>query len=377
MTTTSTATTDSHNPAIDLLRASVTLAVVCHHAVLAYCSFSRFDGHHILLSTAPVVDPQRWVGFDRLVALNDTYFMALMFLVSGLFVLPSLRRKGYRAYLLDRALRLGVPFVACVTLVMPVAYYPAAREAGYHGAFPAFWPASFTDFGWPAGPAWFLWLLLLFDACVVCLGLALPVAVRALAACPDILLTRPVASAVAILVGAILLYCPAAILFGETRWWHVGPFFVQESRVGLYAAAFALGCAAGAGGIAHPLFRRDGPVARGWRAALVFALASFAGLRAVGSPALFAACCVGFCLGITGLFLRTITILPPWIGRGTRLAYGVYLLHDPVVTWCQYVLLATRWGAIPKAVCVIGVTLSVCCGVTRLARCSGVVWRVL
>src|SRR5215467_13007348 len=41
---------------------------------------------------------------------NDTFFMALMFLLSGLFVWPSLERKGSARFLRDRTLRLGVPF---------------------------------------------------------------------------------------------------------------------------------------------------------------------------------------------------------------------------------------------------------------------------
>jgi glucans biosynthesis protein C len=40
------------------------------------------------------VDSQRWAGFDIAVLFNDSYFMPLMFLLSGLFVGPSLGRKG-------------------------------------------------------------------------------------------------------------------------------------------------------------------------------------------------------------------------------------------------------------------------------------------
>jgi hypothetical protein len=59
---------------------------------------------------APIVDPQPWAGFDVLAIFNDTFFMALMFLLSGLFVWPSLERKGGARFLRDRILRLGVPF---------------------------------------------------------------------------------------------------------------------------------------------------------------------------------------------------------------------------------------------------------------------------
>ena len=65
--------------ALDYLRGFVIVLVVLHHAVLAYCRFGRFDRRHYFLSTAPVVDTTRWLGFDLLVLLNDSFFMPLMF----------------------------------------------------------------------------------------------------------------------------------------------------------------------------------------------------------------------------------------------------------------------------------------------------------
>ena len=51
--------------------------------------------------------------------------MALMFLLSGLFVWPSLERKGGARFLRDRVLRLGVPFAVAAGILMPLAYYAA------------------------------------------------------------------------------------------------------------------------------------------------------------------------------------------------------------------------------------------------------------
>ena len=36
----------------------------------------------------------RWLGFDLVVLFNDSFFMACMFLISGLFVHDSLTRRG-------------------------------------------------------------------------------------------------------------------------------------------------------------------------------------------------------------------------------------------------------------------------------------------
>ena len=60
----------------------------------------------------------------------DTFFMSLLFFISGLFVWRSLTRKGVRKYLGDQLKRLGIPFVIVVSLLMPLALYPAQLQIG-------------------------------------------------------------------------------------------------------------------------------------------------------------------------------------------------------------------------------------------------------
>src|ERR1700681_2720005 len=97
--------------ALDRMRTLVTLLVLLHHSVINYTWF----GHG---------DPMRWLGFDLVVLFNDSFFMAFMFFVSGLFVRDSLARRGQAMFLRDRAWRLGVPYLVSVVVLMPVAYYP-------------------------------------------------------------------------------------------------------------------------------------------------------------------------------------------------------------------------------------------------------------
>lgn len=75
--------------AIDDLRSAVIVLVVAHHAALAYIPHAQRDPVHSMRSRAPVVDPQRWRPLDLLVSWNDQFFMTLLFLLSGLFVLPA------------------------------------------------------------------------------------------------------------------------------------------------------------------------------------------------------------------------------------------------------------------------------------------------
>jgi hypothetical protein len=91
--------------------------------------------------------------------------MALMFFVSGLFVWPSLIRKGNASFLRDRFKRLGIPFLFAAAIVAPLAYYPSYLMAGGRGV--ADYVHDWLSFGdWPTGPAWFIWLLLAFDLVV-------------------------------------------------------------------------------------------------------------------------------------------------------------------------------------------------------------------
>src|SRR5690348_18507883 len=87
----------SRNLSLDRARTFLTLVVLLHHAVIPYTYF----GH---------TDPKSWIGFDMIVLATDSFFMAMFFFLSGLFVWPGLARKGPQLYLKDRLLRLGLPF---------------------------------------------------------------------------------------------------------------------------------------------------------------------------------------------------------------------------------------------------------------------------
>src|SRR5437868_9152415 len=115
--------------AIDNLRAVVILSVLAFHSVLAHLSFLpaapfAFDSPPFLWRSFPVVDTVRWFGFDLFCAWLDVFLMSFFFLLSGLFVWPSLERKGARTFLADRLLRIGLPFAVIVLMLMQAANYP-------------------------------------------------------------------------------------------------------------------------------------------------------------------------------------------------------------------------------------------------------------
>src|SRR3977135_3156716 len=140
----------TRNAALDRARTFLTLVVVFHHAVIPYTYF----GH---------TDPKSWIGFDAVVLATDSFFMAMFFFLSGLFVWPSLAHKSPSVFLRDRLLRLGLPFAIAAFTLIPIAYYAIALRHQSDISFSEFWWKTVTGVSWPSGPLWFLWVLLVFD----------------------------------------------------------------------------------------------------------------------------------------------------------------------------------------------------------------------
>ncbi len=95
--------------------------------------------------------------------------MSLMFFISGMFVLPSLARKGTTAFIRDRLYRLFLPFAAGITLLMLLAYYPAYYIAHGSHDIKAYIIDYFSTEAWPVGPPWFIWVLFLYNIIVAVL----------------------------------------------------------------------------------------------------------------------------------------------------------------------------------------------------------------
>src|SRR4051794_25529799 len=154
--------------AIDNLRAIVILLVLSFHSVLAYLNFLpaspfRFDDPPYLWRAFPIVDAERWLGFDLFCAWQDVFLMSFFMFLSGLFVWPSLDRKRPLNFLSDRLLRLGLPFGGVVRLWPPSGNCRTYLEAATEPGFEAFWRQWLPLPLWPVGPMWFLGLLMVGD----------------------------------------------------------------------------------------------------------------------------------------------------------------------------------------------------------------------
>ena len=87
--------------------------------------------------------------------------MGLFFLLAGYFTPGSYDRKGGSAFVRDRLIRLGIPWLVYALLLQPLVLYIAH---GLPGSFWSFYPTYFHQVNSIAdGPIWFVELLLFFS----------------------------------------------------------------------------------------------------------------------------------------------------------------------------------------------------------------------
>ncbi|PVM86357.1 acyltransferase [Caulobacter radicis] len=373
-----TAVSGGRNAPVGALRAFVTLLVIFHHTAMTYHPYApapkAFDAQPILWTAFPVVDPQRVGAFGILTLVNDMFFMSLMFFISGLFVADGLRAKGAGGFLKGRALRLGIPFVVAAALLAPLAYYPAWLQSGGVPSVAAF-AAAWTKLPfWPAGPAWFLWVLLAFGVIAAGTYAVAPGLLDRLARLGEGAERKPARFFWALVLVSTLAYLPLSMTTPFGHWTMIGPFTVQTARIGHYLVYFLAGIAVGAAGVGLGLTDPDGKLARRWwawqLAPVLPIVGGVATLILAFSPnppprpfldvfggLMFTLACATLSFAALATFLRFARRTGP-VGASLQAnAYGMYLLHYVFTSWLAWMLLPQDWSGLAKATAVfVGAT---------------------
>jgi surface polysaccharide O-acyltransferase-like enzyme len=365
----------TRNLALDRARTFLTLVVVIHHAVIPYTYF----GH---------TDPKSWLGFDAVVLATDSFFMAMFFFLSGLFVWPSLAHKPPHIFIRDRLLRLGLPFAIAAFTIIPIAYYAIALRQQPDISFATFWWKTITVGPWPSGPIWFVWVLLGFDLSASLLYRLSP---RLLDPINRLSLRgydHPAEFYLFLVAVTAIVYVPARLYFGPSRWFEFGPFDVQASRVLLYAAYFFIGAGVGAANFDRGLLSADGRLAKsswGWVVATLIPycllwVLIYIKREILGNPPVlpawyeasyglfFVAFSAAILFAILAFFLRFErsgwSVLDPMQSH----AYGIFLVHYPIVLWLQYWLFDFDLPAIVKASIAFVLTVALSWAATAALR---------
>lgn len=382
--------------ALDSLRACVTLLVIAHHAAIAYLPYAppmgAFSGSDLSWEAFPVLDAARGTGLEILALWNESFFMGLMFLLSGLFVWPSLRRKGARRFARDRLVRLGIPFAVGALALAPLAYWPAYLQRANVSGSGGYAEAWLALGSWPSGPVWFLWVLLVFDCAAALLYRVAPGAGNWLARVGAWGRERPALLCICFAVVAAVAYLATTRVASPFSWWHWGPFLAQTARLPLYALYFVFGCALGTSGeIGGGLLAREGRLARRWVAWQAVAVVAFAGFVVAllsafangGRPpralvldllasGTFAATGVATSFAMLALFARRFASGSAIMESLSRNAFGMYLIHYGIVSWIQYGLLPVSLPGLAKFAVVFAAAVGLSwAGAAALRRLPG------
>jgi glucan biosynthesis protein C len=144
---------------VDNLRILLIILVVLHHLAITYGA----PGYWPYREGRP--DMFAAIVFTLFVAVNQAFFMGFFYMISGYFVPGSYDRKGPRAFLGDRLLRLGIPVLFYIIVIDPVLVYAlAVNVKGFEGSFREFlarYLENYSSLG--VGPLWFIELLLIFN----------------------------------------------------------------------------------------------------------------------------------------------------------------------------------------------------------------------
>jgi surface polysaccharide O-acyltransferase-like enzyme len=367
--------------ALDRARTFITLLVVIHHSVVNYTYFG--NGDRI-----------RWLGFDLVVLFNDSFFMAFMFLISGLFVHDSLARRGAAGYLRQRAWRLGVPLLISIFVLIPIAYYASFLRYHLPGTtdfnFFHYWWHMLTIGPWPSGQSWFLWVLLVFDIVAAAVWSMSQRIFTGFGQLISALRERPITAFVAFSVLSVACYLPMHLAFGDGAWFEPGhyPFPVQTSRILLYPAYFAVGVGIGVVSLNTGLLAESGQIAKRWPLWLAFAVLFYGAILLLvyahhnwiadfASPALWWRTAYGFAFALFSAAMAfTVPATSLRLARSSLSlldamrpsAYGIYLLHYIFIIWLQYVVYDPAFSAGIKAAIVFIGTLSGSWALTVLLR---------
>jgi hypothetical protein len=365
-----------NNVPLGYLRTFLTLLVVAHHAVLAYHPYApprpKSLGESMIWGAFPVVDTAKMIGSELFVGFNDTFFMSLLFLISGVFAWSSLERKSAGRFFGERARKLGGAFAFSAAVLAPLAYYPTYLSLEPQTtSFARQWLGLGA---WPAGPAWFLWVLLALAGIAAMAHPRLRSVYLKLGGLGE----RPAAFFWVLVALAAVAYLPMAAAFTAFHWASFGPFFVQTSRIFLYAVYFFAGIALGAHGLDRGLLSRESTLSRRWPLWAVAALFAFAAsliafvagvlpTLAKGGPGLvvggvssfaFVLSCTASSFLFLALFVRFARTPNRIMDSLSANAFGIYLVHYACVSWLQLALLPTRFsGTVKGSLVFIGAVL--------------------
>jgi peptidoglycan/LPS O-acetylase OafA/YrhL len=220
-------------PLLDRLRTIGVLGIVASHAMVPYVVGAPACWY--------VLDAQRSIVFDGMGLLTEALLVPLLLFVVGTLTPDSLGRRGARAYVGKRALRLLVPFVLAMLMVLPFADWLRVRAAAPHIGLLDHWP-RYWQYDLNHGHLWFLPFAFVLAVAAAAGKSIRPGAFRSAQESP---VRGPPALALVAFVLAIGLAKGVTLcFFGDLEWINSPVLNTEPSRVPINVGFFLLGMVA-------------------------------------------------------------------------------------------------------------------------------------
>lgn len=318
----------ARNTGFDVLRGTMTLLVLFHHAAITYGAIGGWFYREVKPSASPA-----GTLLVLFCTFNQAFFMGLFFLLAGYFTPAAVDRKGPWRYLADRGLRLGLPLLVFGWILGPATIALAATARGE--SFGAVFARLLQEHAFENGPLWFAQALLIFAVAAV-------VVMRARGGVEDrVDISAPWPSNAMLALAAVATGLAAV---GLRQVWPVGvnAWGLQLGYFASYVVLFAFGCVA-----AGPRWLERVPAAQArlWKrvAWVAFPLLPAAYFLAKAVPSLagkpidviYAFWEPLVAWGVILALLQRFTSGTRSFGRFPlelgRRAYAIYIIHPPVL----------------------------------------------
>jgi glucan biosynthesis protein C len=340
---------------IDNIRWSMIILVLSMHASDTY---SPFGNWYFTDRQATGLGTKLFFGVYQ--SFLQAFFMAVLFFIAGYFSAAAYDRKGFSQFVRDRFMRLGLPTLLYMLVIGPLTQYFLSRTWGT-GGFLHQWLLHLRDWEWlsETGPMWFCAALLLFS---IIYGL-----IRLTGWKESRIEPRGDGWAGLWVAGFIAVMAASTFLVRIVVTEDAAVLNVHPGDFPQYALMFAAGAFGYRGGwmtrLPGPFCVRWASVMLGSAIPLFAALLLFGGalqgqtVRYVGgfNPVSAGKClwealvCVGMGLLILAVYRRHFdrqSAVARWLSDN---AFGVYLIHPPVLIGFAILLHGLALHPLPKA----------------------------
>lgn len=342
---------------IDHVRLLVIVLVVNMHACVTY---SHVGGWYMMEGPEPPMAVK--LAFALWQASLQSFFMGLLFFLAGHFAWQSLAKRGPGAFLWERLRRLGIPSLGFMLVLHPLTILVLlGKGKAVDGSANPLLPRYLEYLGsgrilGGSGPLWFALALLFFCAVLaVVVGLAFPgVNQRPAGGAGGTGAPPGPISLLGFGLGLVVTTFLVRLLFPiGSQWYNFQFCFFPQ-----YIAAFVAGVMARRGGWLPALVESGWARRAGWLGVLggpvgFGLLLWLGGPPAEGGPSSYdggwhgqafglaaweqlTGLCLG--LGVMALFARRWNQAHPWLSWGSERAFGVYVLHTPILVGLTPVL---------------------------------------